>query len=187
VCRECEISPTAYYRWKNEARNRVTTALDAAKDKLIRRMGAHLREGCRSGDPQKRCWPQLRRASLTSEEVVEQGYEPNVVATALSISRSSLYYRNRPRCKVKRQRTRTTEKYCCQHFTAASQYGINRTTWTTKLLGKVMAAKGYRLVIIRCRRLSKFRIRFRKAREVLTSNDPTTGTNLGRSQVFFLG
>lgn len=54
-----------------------------------------------------------------------------------------------------------------------ADFGINRTTWTTRLLSKEMAFKGYPAghgtvsEIIR-----RAGYRFRKAREVLTSNDP---------------
>lgn len=54
-----------------------------------------------------------------------------------------------------------------------AEHGINRTTWTTKLLSRVMTAKGYRAghnTVSKIIRNAGFR--FRKAREVLTSNDP---------------
>jgi transposase len=109
-----------------------------------------------------------------ARKLVRQGYEPKVVASALSISRSSLYYRNRPRCKVRKaedpdyRETLLSTLHC-----PPAQYGINRTTWTTKLLGKVMAARGYRAGHNTVSKIIKSAgYRFRKAREVLTSNDP---------------
>jgi transposase-like protein len=175
MCRECEISPTAYYRWKNEARKRATTAPDAVKDRRIRQMGRALEKKALEAEI-------LRKAAGCScgelhsqaRKLVEQGYEPNMVATALSISRSSLYYRNRPRCKLKKaddpdyRETLLSTLHC-----PPAQYGINRTTWTTKLLGKVMAAKGYKAGHNTVSKIIKNSgYRFRKAREVLTSNDP---------------
>jgi transposase len=62
-----------------------------------------------------------------------------------------------------------------------ADYGINRTTWTTELLSRVMKSKGlitgHNTVsqIIR-----KAGYRFRKARVVLTSNDPRYREKLGK-------
>lgn len=54
-----------------------------------------------------------------------------------------------------------------------AEYGINRTTWTTKLLSKVMTANGHRAGHNTVSKIIKNAgYKFRKAREVLTSNDP---------------
>ncbi len=54
-----------------------------------------------------------------------------------------------------------------------AEYGINRTTWTQKLLSKVMTEKGYRVGYNTVSKIIKNAgYKFRKAREVLTSNDP---------------
>ncbi len=62
-----------------------------------------------------------------------------------------------------------------------AEYGINRTTWTTKLMSRVLAEKG-RIVgpnavgeLIR-----NAGYRFRRARQVLTSNDPNYKEKLRR-------
>ena len=58
-------------------------------------------------------------------------------------------------------------------------FGINRTTWTQKLLGKVMTEKGYRAGnTIVASIIKSAGYKFRKAREVLTSNDPLYRTKL---------
>jgi transposase len=54
-----------------------------------------------------------------------------------------------------------------------AEFGINRTTWTTKLLSKVMKSQGFPIghdTVSQIIRRAGYR--FRKAREVLTSNDP---------------
>jgi transposase-like protein len=103
MCREREISPTAYYRWKDEARQRATTAPDAVKDTRIRQMEHALeRKAVEAEILRKVAGRSCGELHSHARKLVEQGYEPNAVATALSISRSSLYYRNRPRCKVRK-------------------------------------------------------------------------------------
>lgn len=157
MCRECEISPTAYYRWKNEARERATTAPDAAKDRLIRQMERALEKKAVEAEIlRKLVGRSCGELHSQARKLVEQGYEPNVVATALSISRSSLYYRNRPRCKVKKaedpdyRETLLSTLHC-----PPAQYGINRTTWTTSSSARLWPQKAIGLVTILCRRLSK--------------------------------
>lgn len=54
-----------------------------------------------------------------------------------------------------------------------ANFGINRTTWTTKLLSKVMTSQGSPVGHDTVSQIIKHAgYRFRKAREVLTSNDP---------------
>ncbi len=175
MCRQCGISQTAYYRWKDEARQRATAAPDAVRDRRIRQMERALqRKALEAEILRKVAGRRCGELHTQARELVEQGYEPNVVASALSISRSSLYYRNRPRCKVRKaedpdyRETLLSTLHC-----PPAQYGINRTTWTTKLLGKVMAERGYRAGHNTVSKIIKNSgYRFRKAREVLTSNDP---------------
>src|SRR5271168_2218794 len=42
TCRQYDISPTVYYRWKDEARQRATAAPDMVKDRRIRQMEREL-------------------------------------------------------------------------------------------------------------------------------------------------
>jgi transposase len=175
MCRECKISPNAYYRWKNEARQRAIIAPDAAKDRRIRQMGLALERKAVEAEILRRvAGRSCGELHSQARKLVEQGYEPNVVATALSISRSSLYYQNRTRCTLRKaENPAYREALLCTLHCPPAQYGINRTTWTTKLLGKVMAAKGYRAGHNTVSKIIKNSgYRFRKAREVLTSNDP---------------
>jgi transposase len=54
-----------------------------------------------------------------------------------------------------------------------AQYGINRTTWTMKLMSRVLGEKGYVVGHNTVGKLTRNAgYRFRKARHVLTSNDP---------------
>jgi hypothetical protein len=54
-----------------------------------------------------------------------------------------------------------------------ADFEINRTTWTTKLLSKVMTAQGFPVGHDTVSQIiNRAGYRFRKAREVLTSNDP---------------
>jgi transposase-like protein len=175
TCRQCEISPTVYYRWRDEARQKATAAPDTVKDRTIGQMGRALkRKAVEVEILRKVAGGSCGELHSGARKLVKQGYEPNVVANALSISRSSLYYRNRPRCKVRKaedpdyRETLLSTLHC-----PPAQYGINRTTWTTKLLGKVMTARGYGAGHNTVSKIIKNSgYRFRKAREVLTSNDP---------------
>jgi transposase-like protein len=175
TCRQCEISPTAYYRWKDEARQRATAAPDTVKDRRVRQMERALaRKAVEAEILRNVAGSSCGKLHSQARKLVKQGYEPRVVASALSISRSSLYYRNRPRRKVRKaedpeyRETLLSTLHC-----PPGQYGINRTTWTTKLLGKVMAVRGYRAGHNTVSKIIKNAgYRFRKAREVLTSNDP---------------
>jgi hypothetical protein len=175
MCRECGISPTAYYRWKEEARQRALAARDAVKYRRIRQMERALaRKAVEAEILRKVAGRSCGELHSQARKLVEQGYEPNVVASALSISRSRLYYRNRPRCKVRKAEDPDyREALLSTLHCPPAQYGINRTTWTTKLLGTVMAARGYRAGHNTVSKIIKNSgYRFRKAREVLTSNDP---------------
>jgi transposase-like protein len=175
TCRQREISPTAYYRWKDEARQRAIASPDTVKDRRIRQIERALeRKAVEAEILRKVAVGSCGELHSQARKLVKQGYEAKVVASALSISRSSLYYRNRPRCKVRKaedpdyRETLLSTIHC-----PPSQYGINRTTWTTKLLGKVMAARGYGAGHnILSKIIKNAGYRFRKAREVLTSNDP---------------
>jgi transposase len=174
TCRLCEISPTVYYRWKDEARQRATAAPDTVKDRRIRQMERALeRKALEAEILRKAACGSCGELHSKARKLMKQGYEPTLVASALSISRSSLYYRNRPRNKVRKaedpdyRATLLSTLHC-----PPAQYGINRTTWTTKLLGRVMAARGYRVGHNTVSKIIKNAgYRFRKAREVLTSND----------------
>jgi len=62
-----------------------------------------------------------------------------------------------------------------------ADYGINRTTWTTELLSRVMKSKGLMTGHNTVSRIiRKAGYRFRKARVVLTSNDPRYREKLGK-------
>jgi transposase-like protein len=175
TCRRREISPTLYYRWKGEARQRAIAAPDTVKDRLIRQLERALKKKAIEAEilrkvASKRCGEVQSQA----RKLVKQGYEPKLVANALSISRSSLYYRNRPRHKLRKaddpayRETLLSTLHC-----PPSQYGINRTTWTAKLLSRVMAVRGYEAGHNTVSKIIKNAgYRFRKAKEVLTSNDP---------------
>ncbi len=175
TCRECDISPTVYYRWRDEARQRATAAPDTVKDRRIRQMERALKRKAVEVEILKKvAGGSCSELHSEARKLMKQGYEPNVVASALSISRSSLYYRNRPRCRARKAddpdyiETLLSTLHC-----PPAQYGINRTTWTTKLLAKVVTARGYRAGHNTVSKIIKNSgYRFRKAREVLTSNDP---------------
>jgi transposase len=54
-----------------------------------------------------------------------------------------------------------------------SEYGINRTTWTMNLIKNILAKKGHEVGLYTITRIIKNAgYRLKKAREVLTSNDP---------------
>ncbi|MGA2482303.1 MAG: transposase [Candidatus Acidiferrales bacterium] len=175
TCRRYGVAPTLFYRWKDGARQRVTVVPDTVKDQRIRQMGrASEKQALKPEVLRKVTAGSCRVLHAQARELVKQGYEPTLVASALSISRSSLYYRNRPRSKVRKaedpnyRETLISTLHC-----PPAQYGINRTTWTTKLLGRVMAARGYRVGHNTVSKIIKNAgYRFRKAKEVLTSNDP---------------
>ena len=60
-----------------------------------------------------------------------------------------------------------------------SSYDINRTTWKMKDLCRILAQKGHRISEARVRRIIKSGgYRWRRAKTVLTSNDPEYGTKL---------
>jgi transposase-like protein len=175
TCRQYDVSPTVYYRWKDEARQRATAAPDIVKDQRIRQMERELgRKAVEAEILRKVIGGSCGELHGRARTLVKQGYESKVVAKALSISRSSLYYHNRPQCKVRKaenpvyRETLLSTLHC-----PPAQYGINRTTWTTKLLCEVMAKRGYKTGHNTVAKIIKNAgYRFRKAREVLTSNDP---------------
>lgn len=64
-----------------------------------------------------------------ARELVEQGYERKLVAAVLAISRSSLYYRKRPRG------SRADRRWDSQIVAAGGTkpaYGYRRVTWSLK-------------------------------------------------------
>ena len=62
-----------------------------------------------------------------------------------------------------------------------SNFGINRTTWKMADLGRIMKKRGYPVGQNLIRKIIKTAgYRWRKARVVLTSNDPTFSEKLGR-------
>jgi transposase/transposase-like protein len=64
-----------------------------------------------------------------------------------------------------------------------SNFGINRTTWKMADLGRIMKKRGYPVGQNLIRKIIKTAgYRWRKARVVLTSNDPTFSEKLGRIQ-----
>jgi transposase-like protein len=97
TCRRCEISPSLYYRWKDEARQRAIAAPDTVKDQLIRQLeGALKRKTLEAEILRNVAGRTCGEVHSRAKKLVKQGYEPKLVASALSISRSSLYYRNHP-------------------------------------------------------------------------------------------
>jgi transposase-like protein/transposase len=198
TCRRCEISPSLYYRWKDEARQRAIAAPDTVKDQLIRQLeGALKRKTLEAEILRNVAGRTCGEVHSRAKKLVKQGYEPKLVASALSISRSSLYYRNHPRHKLRKAEDPAYKEALLStlHY-PPSEYGINRTTWTAKLLSRVMAARG---CVAGHNTVSKIirsaGCRFRKAREVLTSNDPdykdklrkitSILSRLGRNDRFF--
>ena len=183
TCRRRGISPNLYYRWKYEAEQGAIAALgrrsaamaETEKDHRIRRMERTLeRNALQVEILRKVAGGSCCELHLQAREFVKQGYEQTLVASALSISRSSLYYRNRPRHTVRKAEDPDYKEMLLSTLHCPpEQYGINRTTWTTKLLGRVMAARGYRIGHNTVSKIIKNAgYKFRKAREVLTSNDP---------------
>jgi DNA invertase Pin-like site-specific DNA recombinase len=106
TCRRHGIAQTLYYRWKDEAEQGAKAALGgrAPRPRKPRRIvGSSSWNGVWDADPWK-LKPKKRRRGVGCGEVhsqaralVEQGYAATVVAAALMISRSSLYYRKKPR------------------------------------------------------------------------------------------
>src|SRR5712692_2019234 len=93
TCRRCEISPTLYYRWKDEARQRATAAPDTVKDRLIRQLERALKRKALEAEILRNvAGGRCGEVHSQARKLLKQGYEPKLVASALSISRSSLYY-----------------------------------------------------------------------------------------------
>ena len=111
----------------------------SAKDRLIRQMERALEKKAVEAEIlRKLVGRSCGELHSQARKLVEQGYEPNVVATALSISRSSLYYRNRPRCKVKKAEDPDYGKHCCPRFTARQ-----RSTESIGQRGQQAPRQGY--------------------------------------------
>jgi hypothetical protein len=92
----------------------------------------------------------------------------------LGVSRSSLYYKKNPRHTLRKaDNPQFKEALLATLHSPPADYGINRTTWTTKLLAKIMREKGrpagHNVISDVIKRAG---YKFRKAKVVLTSNDP---------------
>ncbi len=61
-----------------------------------------------------------------ARELAERGYQATLVATALAISRSSLYYRKRPR---RRRADRQGDEQIVAACGAQPAYGYRRVSW----------------------------------------------------------
>jgi transposase-like protein len=91
-------------------------------------------------------------------------YNQNGTSALLIRAKSTVKKQDDPRYK---------EQLLAIICTPPSEYGINRTTWTHKLVKKEMDEKGFfvgKNTVLKIIKNAGYR--FRKAREVLTSNDP---------------
>jgi transposase len=136
TCRRHGIAPNLFYRWKDEAEQgakaalggRSAAAAETEKDHRIRQLernaGAEI-----AGDRNSK----KRREGVScgavhsqAREMVRQGYTATLVAATLAISRSSLYYRKRPRGS---RANRTYDEQIVMACGEKLAYGYRRVTW----------------------------------------------------------
>jgi transposase len=117
-----------------------------------------------------------------ARRLLQKGYPPTLIANALNISRSSLYYKKQPRSRLQKENNPNyKEALLAILHSPPAEHDINRTTWTTKLLSRVLTSKGYAAGHNTVSKIiKKAGYKFRKARVVLTSNDPQYREKLGK-------
>src|SRR6266481_1637484 len=167
TCRRHGIAPNLFYRWKDEAEQGAKAALGGEKRcRGGNREGpSHPAVGTNAGaEVAGDRNPKKRRGGVScgavhsqAREMVTQGYTATLVAVTLAISRSSLYYRKRPRG------SRADRTYDEQIVLACGEklaYGYRRVAWwlqrkkglpvDRKRVLRVMRERG---LLVRSRRL----------------------------------
>lgn len=185
ICRNYRIAPTLYYRWKNQAKQQMDlVAPDNVRERHIRKLERSLAKSARQLEVMRIVIAGISCADLhlQARQLLRQGYNPTLIANALNVSRSSLYYENRGRSVLKKvENPSYKEAVLATLHCPPAAFGINRTTWTVKLLSRVMTSRGY---VAGHNTVSKIiknaGYKFRKAKEVLTSNDPHYREKLGK-------
>jgi hypothetical protein len=138
TCRRQGIAPNLFYRWKDEAKQGAKAALGGGGEKRCRgrnREGpSHPAVGENAGaEVAGDRNPKKRRGGVScgavhsqAREMMTQGYAATWIAATLAISRSSLYYRKKPRgSRADRQYDEQTVVACGEK----PAYGYRRVTW----------------------------------------------------------
>ena len=107
TCRRHGIAPNLFYRWKDEAEQGAEAGLRGEKRCRggDREGPSHPAVGAHAGtEVTGNRNPKKRRGGVScgavhsqAREMVDEGYTATLVAATLAISRSSLYYREKPR------------------------------------------------------------------------------------------
>ena len=136
TCRRHGFAPNLFYRWKDEAGAR-SQGIAWGEERCRSRNGkgrSHPTAGTNAGtEVAGDRNPKKRRGGVScgavhsqAREMVTRGYTATLVAATLAISRSSLYYRKRPRG------SRAHRTYDEQIVIACGEkpaYGYRRATW----------------------------------------------------------
>jgi transposase-like protein len=135
TCRRHGIAPNLFYRWKNEAEHGAKAALGGKRGRRGNREGpSHPAVGTNAGaEVAGDRNPKKRRGGVScgavhskAREMMTQGYTATLVAATLAISRSSLYYRKRPRGS---RADRTYDEQIVMACAEKLAYGYRRVAW----------------------------------------------------------
>ena len=197
TCRRYGIAPNLFYRRKDEAQQGVMAALGgeerchggeragAAHPAIGAVAGT---EDAGGGDPKKRCaGVSCGETHSRARELVVQGYQARLVAAALAISRSSLYYRKRARGSRADRRWDEEIVTACG---AKPAYGYRRVSWWLRRKEGLVVNRNRVLRVMRERGLLVRSRRLRAHRQLppsagplpplpgfLTATDPLAGSS----------
>ena len=130
------ISPTLFYRWRDEAEQgakaalggRSAAAAETEKDRRIRQLERTLGRKSLEIEILKNVVGGVSCGEVHSQarELVAQGQTATLVAATLTIGRSSLYYRKRPRGS---RADRTYDEQIVVACGDKPAYGYRRVVW----------------------------------------------------------
>ncbi len=166
TCRRHGIAPNLFYRWKDEVEQgakaalggRSAAAAETEKDHRIRQLERTLGRKSLEIEILKNVGGvSCGAVHSQARELVSEGYTATLVAATLTISRSSLYYRKKPRGS---RADRTYDEQIVMACGEKLAYGYRRVAWwlqrkkglpvNQKRVLRVMRERG---LLVRSRRL----------------------------------